>query len=82
MVDERTPEQKKHFECVDCNKDTMNSVDYYMVTDAVWEKHGVGNDMLCIGCIEKRIGHKLKANDLVHCPVNLHYNPYTISILN
>ena len=87
---------KKDFVCVDCGIDTIkNPKDYYMVTTEVWNKHGLGgsfdleegwgnddpeNGMLCMKCLETRIGRKIKFEDLMPCEVNL-LNPYTFKII-
>lgn len=63
--------------CKDCNCDTYgNSKDYYMVHDEIWDKHGAGRDMLCIDCLEKRIGRKLVYEDFTDCPLNNLFNDY------
>ena len=68
--------------CTDCAKDAFaNPIDYYMVTDLLWRKHGVGDGMLCMGCFEKRLGRKLAAVDIKICPLTTYYNPYTIRLL-
>lgn len=68
--------------CADCGKDTSQDLrDYYMVTFKLWKKHGVGKRMLCMDCFEKRLGRKLKAEDILDCPVNTMWNPYTKEIL-
>lgn len=38
--------------------------------------------MLCVDCMETRLGHKLTKDDLSYCPVNTIFNEYTINILN
>lgn len=68
--------------CKDCGKDTfIERKDYYMVTHDLWYKFGVGNGMLCMDCIENRIGRKLTKSDILVCPLTLDYNPYTSAIL-
>jgi len=52
------------------------------VTTELWEKYGVGEKMLCIGCMEDRLGHKLTKEDITDCPVNTLMNEYTIKILS
>ena len=39
--------------------------EHYMVTKRVWAKAGMQEDggSLCIGCLEKRLGRRLKRND-------------------
>lgn len=57
------------FDCAGCGGSTVD--EYYMVTDAVWEQATQDAlDMLCIGCLEERIGRKLTPGDFPHYPVN------------
>lgn len=68
--------------CVDCGKDTSaDSRDYFMVKDELWDKYGVGRKLLCVGCFEKRLGRKLRREDLTDCIVNTQWNEYTKKIL-
>ena len=62
--------------CLDCGIDTMATDEYYMVLDDVWLK-GVpdGQGMLCIGCLEKRLGRQLVASDFIAAPINLGFFP-------
>jgi hypothetical protein len=58
------------FNCVDCLRNTID--EYYMVHDVVWEAarmqpHG---GMLCIGCLETRLGRTLTADDFTNYPIN------------
>jgi hypothetical protein len=57
--------------CLDCGADTCAIKEYYVVTDDVWlaanpDNHG----MLCIGCLENRLGRKLRPDDFTDCPLN------------
>jgi hypothetical protein len=71
-----------NFLCVDCGKDTfVDSRDYYMVDWEVWKKHGVGDKMLCMDCMETRLGHKLRKEEILDCPLNNFMNDYTSAIL-
>lgn len=82
-IDERTKKEKKHWTCVDCGKDTWdNPRDYYMVKDKVWNKYGLRDvrGMICVGCFESRLGHKLKITEITLCPLNFE-NPYTVKII-
>ena len=67
--------------CVDCGVGTLTLGEWYMVKDDVWEKawadrlkswyrDGLGVEILCIGCLEKRIGRTLTAIDFTDAPVN------------
>jgi hypothetical protein len=60
------------FKCMDCGINTKDINEYYMVEDELWLK-AVPEDegMLCIGCLEKRLGRKLNKNDFPHFPVNM-----------
>jgi hypothetical protein len=60
--------------CADCGVGTWTIGEYYMVHDEVWEQawagrrkawHGKvpGQEILCIGCLEARIGRTLTYGD-------------------
>ena len=71
------------WECKGCSKDCfLDDKDYYMIKHELWDKHGVGLGMLCMDCIEERLGHKLTADDILICPLTTHMNYYTKKILN
>lgn len=69
--------------CDNCGKDCFKDPkDYYMVNDTVWlsvmpTKQGI----LCMDCLETKLGRKLKAEDIPNCPLNYLHNPYTNLIL-
>jgi hypothetical protein len=46
--------------------------EYYMVHDALWKLAGMEPDggMLCIGCLETRLGRKLVRGDFTDYPIN------------
>lgn len=57
------------FTCRDCAACTLCLGEYYMVTDQVWDS--VANrGMLCIGCLEQRLGRMLHARDFTDAPIN------------
>lgn len=65
--------------CEDCGVGTFTAGEYYMVRDELWEQawagrrkpwHSLGREILCIGCLEKRIGRTLKRSDFPDFPVN------------
>ena len=63
--------QYKNFICIDCSVMTMG-YEYYMVTDKVWLKaNPKEKGMLCIGCLEERLGRKLKNKDFTKCLLNM-----------
>jgi hypothetical protein len=62
--------------CADCGVGTLRLGEWYMVNDDVWEQawegrrkswHGrvPGQEILCIGCLENRIGRTLVAGDFI-----------------
>lgn len=60
----------REFECIDCHENTHEIGEYYMVTDSVWTKAGMTDGMLCIGCLEDRIGRRLTKKDFPDYPIN------------
>lgn len=58
------------FECIDCGLNTMYAGEYYMVNDAIWDAHVGSGGMLCIGCLENRMGRILNSNDFTSAPIN------------
>jgi hypothetical protein len=66
--------------CADCDVGTRSINEYYMVHDHVWEQAWAGRlkswheldgqQVLCIGCLEKRLGRKLTRYDFTDAPVN------------
>lgn len=58
--------------CLDCGLNTLEISEYYMVTDFVWSKTNVGkyDGMLCIGCLEARIGFILNKDHFTNVPLN------------
>jgi hypothetical protein len=61
--------------CVDCNANTAAIGEYYMVWPDVWAKSGLASDdgMLCIGCLEQRLGRRLAMHDFTAAPVNFEH---------
>jgi|SRR6516164_6890082 hypothetical protein len=71
-------------QCVDCGLGTMTAHEWYMVKDAVWELAWVdrrkswydkapGAQVLCVGCLEARLGRQLTREDFTGAPCN---NPH------
>jgi hypothetical protein len=66
--------------CADCGVGTFTIGEYYMVRDEVWDSAWAGRrkpwhaldeqEILCIGCLEKRIGRTLMTVDFTDCPLN------------
>lgn len=58
------------YACQDCNTDTIGG-DYYMVHDTLWNKvHPKNAGMLCLRCLEKRVGRRIKLSDFTNAPIN------------
>jgi len=60
------------FDCYDCGEDTSVMNEYYMVWDALWLQAmpDADDEMLCIGCLERRLGITLTKWDFTYAPVN------------
>jgi hypothetical protein len=60
------------FDCADCGVDTNLNGEYYMVNDDMWETaaEDVVDGMLCIGCLEDRIGRELELKDFADVLLN------------
>jgi hypothetical protein len=64
--------------CADCGVNTSRIGEWYMVKDAVWEQAWpgtprIGTDylhILCIDCLERRLGRTLAAYDFAPVPIN------------
>lgn len=72
--EERLSDMFGAFECLDCGVNTsciIGNGEYYMVHDHVWHEANPQDDgMLCIGCIERRLGRGLTSGDFTGAPVN------------
>jgi hypothetical protein len=44
--------------------------EFYMVHDTVWEAAGAGQRVLCVGCLETRLGRELTPADFSDCWAN------------
>ena len=68
------------FICIDCYEDTspLGLDQYYMVNDEVWNQSGIGKEdgMLCLACLEARIGRNLEASDFTNIPMNKEWLEY------
>jgi hypothetical protein len=70
--------------CDDCGTDTLSTepgvpTEYYMVHDRVWQAAGMptrppsgaaGTGLLCIGCLEHRLGRRLHRRDFTGAPIS------------
>jgi hypothetical protein len=48
--------------CLDCGVNVIKAGEYYMLIPQIWEGQlGLGwHDNLCLGCVEKRLGRRLR----------------------
>lgn len=61
------------FMCWDCTVCTNCTSEYYMVDDSLWEvatEDCFPDVMLCIGCLENRLGGQLTSEDFSNVPLN------------
>src|SRR5262245_19757464 len=67
-VDMTKPQPLVSFDCVDCGAD-FDEFDY-IVEDAVWAAGGLepNGGLRCIGCLERRLGRRLKRDDFKSTP--------------
>ncbi len=55
--------------CVGCKEDTH--LEHFFVVNGVWFKvHNSKYGMMCVGCMEARLGRKLNKNDFTSCYIN------------
>jgi hypothetical protein len=55
-------------ECLDCGVDTHAVDEWYMVRDDVWVAANPSQSgILCIGCLEDRLGRRLTRSDFTPC---------------
>ena len=62
----------RHLESDPCQDCGILDPEYYMVTEAVWKEAGfpTNKGIICITCLEKRLGRLLKKSDLKNVAVN------------
>lgn len=59
------------YNCHDCKLSTLYVGEYYMVHNELWDKAYPEHDgMLCIACLEKRVGRALTRDDFTDALVN------------
>lgn len=68
-------ESRNSFLCHQCDYDTLENNEYYMLHDSVWLTANKGNQegMLCIGCVEVNLNRQLTRKDFTDAPIN-NYN--------
>lgn len=62
---------RRKFLCLDCRIDTGKIREHYMLVDKTWfEVHTSNVGMMCIGCVENRLGRTLVPSDFNDSHVN------------
>jgi hypothetical protein len=65
---------RKKFMCLDCSCDTGKIGEHYMLKDEIWLSIVKSNKgMLCISCLESRLGRELTPNDFNNSHINKPY---------
>ena len=75
---------RQKFLCVDCKIDTGKAHEHYFVKNDVWFSVMPSNKgMLCVGCIEARLGRNLTKDDFTDCSLNNpKYEPKSNRLMN
>lgn len=62
---------RQRFLCLDCEQDTGKMYEFYFVHTELWlSAVGSKDGMLCIGCLEARLGRMLDSHDFTDCMIN------------
>lgn len=74
------------FACQDCGHDVKQMGEMFMLKDDLWIHlvHGCEQgwaNMLCVGCVEERLGRKLKPWDFTNAPLNF-LSPRSLRLRN
>jgi hypothetical protein len=67
--------------CFDCGRDTWD--EYFMLDNALWERTTTirsRSAMLCVGCVERRLGRRLRRRDFTDVPINEPQFPWEKSV--
>lgn len=61
----------KKFDCISCGENTYFLKEYYMLKEDVWlQVNPKDRGMMCIGCVENKLGRKLNHKDFSDCLLN------------
>jgi len=62
---------RRRWLCLDCKRDTSQLREHYFLKGEIWSRvHSSAIGMLCIGCVETRLGRKLTASDFTDAHIN------------
>jgi hypothetical protein len=56
--------------CKDCGIDAVEAGEWFMLRDDVWAQAAESDAVLCIGCVEVRLGRRLAPGDFLDVPLN------------
>lgn len=75
---------RRRFSCLDCKIDTGKTHEHYFINTVTWlSVVQTTKGMLCVGCIETRLGRQLVAADFPQVSVNSpSYEPKSLRLLN
>jgi hypothetical protein len=62
-----------HWHCLDCSKDTDITEGFFMLRDDLWRRlvrRPYRGGMLCLDCVQRRLGRELHHGDFANVPVN------------
>ena len=76
-------EDQAEWICNDCGKNCfLDKNDYYMLHSPLFFRlNGFLKGMLCMDCVEKKLGRKLSADDIRICRLTIEEGRYTRNIL-
>lgn len=62
---------RRKFLCIDCGVDTGKICEFYFIKTELWLKiMATIKGMLCIGCLENRLGRQLQKSDFTDATIN------------
>lgn len=75
---------RKKWLCLDCKIDTGKIGEHYFIVTHLWmQLVGSNKGMLCVGCLESRLGRKLNSTDFTDCHINNpKLNSMSVRLLN
>lgn len=75
---------RRRFICLDCGKDTGRMHEHYFIHTWLWIRAvPTGDGMLCVGCLEARIGRRLTGIDFPPVTVNSpYYEPKSARLMS
>jgi hypothetical protein len=64
------PDRLARYSCNDCGVNVVTIGEFYMLRPDIWDKQlGLGwDDNLCIGCLEARLGRRVRLTDMGSFP--------------